>query len=123
MAECARCGQCCGLIGWNLEHGQRSWQEIETLALRGHPDAMFMVAHWHYCWGTGYYWCDSLDFDTHLCTVYEQRPKVCSGYPYYGSEVLPSKLHKGCAFGKGDGPLFALSPCGWFSLEEEASPF
>ena len=107
MAECARCGQCCQLIGWNPETGQRSWREVETLALRGHPDAIFMVAHWHYCWGTGYYWCDCFDFETHLCTVHEQRPKVCSDYPYYGGDALPSKLHDGCAFAQAGAPPLA----------------
>ena len=103
MAECARCGRCCLLIGWNPEAGQRSWQEVETLALQGHPDALFMVAHWRYCWGTGYYWCDCFNFETRLCTVYEHRPKVCSGYPYYGGDALPREVHDGCAYGQAPG--------------------
>ena len=112
MVECARCGQCCQLIGRNPESGQHTWEEIETLALRGHPDAMFMVAHWHYCWGTGYYWCDCFDLGTHLCTVYEQRPRVCSDYPYYGGDALPSKLHDGCAFALGGCATAGLIPSG-----------
>ena len=104
MAECARCGKCCQLIGWNPEAGQRSWQEVETLALQGHPDAIFMVAHWHYCWGTGYCWCDCFDFGTHLCTVCKRRPQVCSGYPYYGGDALPREVHDGCAYAQAAPP-------------------
>ena len=48
---------------------------------------------------------DCFDFETHLCTVYEQRPQVCSGYPYYGGDALPREVHDGCAHARAAPPL------------------
>ncbi len=104
MAQCARCGLCCQLIGWNPETGQRSWQEVEILALQGHPDAMFMVAHWRYCWGTGYYWCDCFDFQTHLCTVYEQRPRSVLAIPIMEATPYRARCTTGCAYAQAAPP-------------------
>jgi len=36
-----------------------------------------------------FYTCDRLDKEKGLCTVHETRPRVCSGYPWYG--VLPNE--------------------------------
>jgi Fe-S-cluster containining protein len=30
----------------------------------------------------GYYTCRAWDEDTRLCTIYEDRPNMCRGYPY-----------------------------------------
>ena len=97
--KCKRCGQCCQLIG--LGH-ESAWdgtrKRLEELVAEGQPDAKFMLVHWHYCWGTGSYWCDCFDFETHLCTVHETRPYVCAGYPFYGDFSSQPIVHSGCAF-------------------------
>lgn len=33
--------------------------------------------------------CTKLDSETNLCTIHDNRPKVCSRYPFYGRERLP----------------------------------
>jgi len=37
--------------------------------------------------------CRHWDEQTRLCTVYEERPRMCSGYPYEGE---PCELGEGC---------------------------
>lgn len=36
--------------------------------------------------------CDAFDPVTRACTAYEDRPPICSGYPWYGKAPNRSKL-------------------------------
>ena len=96
---CKRCGQCCQLIGRGRDGAWDGTREqLADLAAQGQPDAGFMLAHWHYCWGTRFYWCDCFDFGSHLCTIYETRPYVCAGYPFYGDYISVPIVDAGCGF-------------------------
>ena len=42
-----------------------------------------------------YFACRHWDEESRLCTVYEQRPRMCSGYPYEGA---PCSMGDGCTY-------------------------
>lgn len=81
---CARCGSCCKKAYLNV-----TFEELEDF---GSEDALFIVKHWHRNPGAEHYACDMLGEDG-LCTAYDSRPPVCSGYPWYGRE--PSQEQAG----------------------------
>lgn len=40
--------------------------------------------------------CDVFDPDTRTCTAYEDRPPICSGFPWYGAEPDRERLLDPC---------------------------
>lgn len=118
---CARCGQCCenitisadGLDKWTTgalegvpdprtDDGWAWWQESgwtdRDRAWRWwNPDgdnrlcADFITAHWKLNDDGRTYSCDAFDQVTRLCMAHDERPPVCSGYPWYGTE--PDDVH------------------------------
>jgi Fe-S-cluster containining protein len=40
--------------------------------------------------------CDAFDPDTRECTAYEDRPPICSGYPWYGKTPDRERLLDPC---------------------------
>ncbi|MNW28638.1 Flagellin N-methylase [compost metagenome] len=104
---CGMCGKCCEAI-----HIPLDINEIRKGAENGWGDATFVRDNWtpitleqayeinpflkktkedqlekgnanpHE--GMHFYTCDRLDRSTKLCTVHENRPQVCSEYPWYG---------------------------------------
>ncbi len=82
------------------------WTRARIIA--GWLDAQFILEHWHDI-GTGDAMCDAFDPETRRCTVYDERPPVCSGYPFYGR---PPRM---------DGAMYPW--CGYISdIEPEPVP-
>jgi Fe-S-cluster containining protein len=132
--ECNRCGDCCTDI--YLSSTKVALRQI----IRDNPDqpslsARFVLAHWHRS-GTAVgdpkghvrWSCDRFDPDTRLCTAHDDRPPVCSGYPWYGrdpAEVakevsVVSRLPPRCAF-FADVPA-DQRPDGWVPLTLGVKP-
>lgn len=96
---CARCGDCCEMTFLNVSLGlMRSW-----LADPGDMDpesdhmknARFLTEHWHpHSTEPDAYVCDRFDLESRLCTAHEDRPPVCSQYPWYGGEPSGGKINK-----------------------------
>jgi Fe-S-cluster containining protein len=43
--------------------------------------------------------CDQFDPETRMCTAHDDRPPICSGYPWYGAEPNPNRaLDPQCSF-------------------------
>lgn len=90
-AECNGCGACCDPV---VLRGAADLVITEHAAgLHGVPrpesDAAFALAHWTRIGdapdGDGGLWtCDAYDRETRECGAYDDRPQVCSGYPWYG---------------------------------------
>jgi len=60
---------------------RESWVRLQA-------DARFIIEHWHGGRrapnGTTKGWtCDRFDPETWLCTAYEERPPICSDFPWY----------------------------------------
>jgi Fe-S-cluster containining protein len=93
------CGACCDPVV--LDFDPATWNG---------PSAPFMREHWTLrSRATGQsgaaLWlmdCAAFDPRTRLCTAYEQRPPICSGYPRYGEPVTPQRcagsLPPSCTF-------------------------
>ena len=92
--ECNRCGECCRVILTGIPKSQFAVSGSETNA----ESAAFIMKHWRRISrqeavrrvpsfdtaGELYvYECDALDRETNRCSVYEDRPPVCSGWPHY----------------------------------------
>lgn len=47
-----------------------------------------------------YYSCKQYDKTTKLCGAHENRPQVCSGFPWYGNSINNQSLlmHKECSY-------------------------
>lgn len=61
----------------------------------------------------GYYTCRAWDEDTGLCTVYDDRPLMCRGYPYGDGQVCSH----GCSYTITDEEMVEhgyISPRQWF---------
>lgn len=81
---------------WALEHftqiprghGLRATPEMDT----GHTmavsraDPTVLVEVWTY-----FFTCDAYDPDARTCTAYDDRPPMCSEYPWYGMKPDPTK--------------------------------
>lgn len=102
---CNMCGKCCEAI-----HIPHSMEKVKRIASIGYSaDAKFIAENWipisreeaftinPYLAAKAkeehagqllneghYYTCTKLDKETKLCTVHEERPPICSGYPWYG---------------------------------------
>lgn len=105
MTECSRCGDCCENIktSWTLD-------SLEKVALKEGPESPnyknyeFVRDNWvsqleepqeNYEQWT----CLKFDPVGRLCTAHEDRPPVCSGYPWYGKEPKRTALLEArCSF-------------------------
>jgi len=92
---CARCGDCCESIwlaaevvdvlveAWENPHG--SFVATTALADRNYT---FLLEHWHLVErassGAARLSCDAFDAVHRLCTAHDDRPPVCSDFPWYG---------------------------------------
>lgn len=111
--ECARCGDCCEHLGFDVDaHRGRleallaapdpaddpqawadtGWRSPESAA-RSRTDAAFILAHWHPHPGgdPGDFTCDMFDRATRLCGDHAGRPPVCRDYPWYGTGPSPDR--------------------------------
>lgn len=97
---CARCGDCCenirldgrwvGLVDEFRDsslstHGDLT--EDSAITPDHLPDIRFIAANWTETErlpdGAAIYGCTMFDADGRLCTVHEDRPPVCSEFPWY----------------------------------------
>lgn len=83
------------------ERRDRNWHDdLRPQAIEHYdPDgwrrknADFLTEHWHPVEDKpDAHSCDAFDSVHRRCTVYEARPPVCSGYPWYGEEPTPSRI-------------------------------
>lgn len=127
MTTCNGCGDCCDPVwlagdtwlrvledlanGWadrdcpnqaNLRFIQEHWNAVELL-----PDGTRVR-------------CDRFDPDTRRCLAYDERPPVCTGFPWYGCEpTARAPLSPRCSYWA-DLPTEDRPP-GWVPVELEGT--
>ena len=116
---CKQCGKCCEVIVLSvsmerikdlayLDNGSgftekesdvifiaKNWSELSK------KDAISRNPHIKTWKGEGdidnnekyFYECLRFNRETRKCSAYESRPKVCSGFPYYGKKINPKNLY------------------------------
>lgn len=92
MTECNRCGDCCEDIWTNWTRESLNYKVAKyppalsqdyTLGATA-LNARFINQHWHNVDGDPHRWtCDAFDPVARLCTAQENKPPVCSGFPWY----------------------------------------
>lgn len=90
---CARCGDCCDPVYLSADQAELVEQWRRYVAAGGQPtpgsDVTFILDHWQPLerrdTGTRYR-CDRFDPVHRTCGAHEDRPDVCSGFPWYGEE-------------------------------------
>lgn len=91
MTECAQCGVCCDpvrlmfhpdeMTGASAEFARDHWAVIgEQARTEANGKVEYLVE------------CDRFDRSTRLCTAHDDRPPICSGYPWYGKEPNALRL-------------------------------
>lgn len=115
MTECNKCGDCCEVIPFYVTKEElaqsryRDWQNQYNVA--------FILEHWQETpdqtlrhseiFGKDanppkyLYTCDMFDIEARLCTAHDDRPAVCSDYPWYNknpSNMGDPYLSKNCSF-------------------------
>lgn len=104
MTECSRCGDCCESMF--LSSTKRRLREMlgETDTSDSNvANAEFILEHWHGGVANGpgrtkRWACDAFDPVSRLCTAHEDRPPVCSGFPWYGRDPYDLNLSPRCSF-------------------------
>lgn len=96
-----------GFTAWAREN-RPDMPLLEALTTRKEllHNAYFILDHWsdlHHPgaedWpGRHAYLCDAFDPVLRACTAYQDRPPVCSGYPWYGHEPRERQLHPACSY-------------------------
>ncbi len=107
--HCNGCGNCCEAITVGLS--KPMMRHIK------HTDVPFLLKHWHRisgAKGSTIFSCDQFNTETRECMAHDERPGVCSGYPWYGAEPYAAKL---AAEG------LTRAPCGyWFDIPKKERP-
>jgi Fe-S-cluster containining protein len=79
---------------WSQDQREQAIAQYDPHGTR-RRNADFLTEHWHES-APGQdgplYACDRFDPDTRLCVAHEQRPPVCSGYPWYGRPPRPGVI-------------------------------
>lgn len=131
--SCTMCGDCCYPV--SLGYGLSTWGKATDAV--GRYNKSFTQKHWHrvskkeataMLLSTGrtphagrvyYYRCDAFDHATRSCTMQNEKPQICAGFPWYGcyADTNPE-------FGKPDAKrLNGLSRCGyWFDVPRTEWP-
>ena len=102
---CNRCGDCCNPIktSWSPEEiaVKLGTKEIDE---NGSRDFTFIANHWS-CISrdeddrTYDYQCNKFNRVTRMCEAYDERPPICSDFPYYGKEPEDGRsFEKNCSF-------------------------
>lgn len=96
MTECSKCGLCCDRILLGFDPQDRAaqrlagplepWEKHQYEFLRDH---WTVLSHDESCVVR----CDRFDPATRECLAYDDRPDICSGYPWYGHDPL-SRMNK-----------------------------
>jgi|SRR3972149_6522737 len=108
--KCRKCGMCCKAIP--LRFGLTHLAQRKNCA-----DAKFIIKHWlsishvqalyynkELVSGGGIYFYTCLLLDKrNRCKVHNRKPKICSGYPWYGEkekrDVAKLIRKEGCGYG------------------------
>ncbi len=131
MTDCSRCGDCCDPV--NVPLDPQSYA-AERLAVTAHDDEgwyvhqlKFFRDHWTSIGSNEVtengetvtmhrVRCDQYDRATRTCQAHDNRPQVCSGYPWYGRapgdpdrDVIAASLSPRCSF-NADVPGRAMLP-------------
>ena len=116
MTECLPgCGLCCDPVTLGFRLTDMQAQE--------HPSAAFAREHWTlirtrpsaYLGGeeVDEVRCDAFDPATRLCTAREQRPPICSRFPWYDKTPDQEReLPGGCSFNADVHTLTPITPAG-----------
>jgi Fe-S-cluster containining protein len=108
---CSRCGDCCDQI-WlpaakitSIRAAIDAGDPESRISADMRADCEFIETHWtveeRSLDGQDLrYVCDRFDAEARLCTAYEQRPPVCTNFPYYGRTAIPApdRLPSRCSF-------------------------
>jgi len=114
VTECAKCGDCCDHIYLRPSVAKllREWgafwrsenPSVERLVAAGwerdtaeacfvnerlRANSTFVAEHWTVIEDkeTGpIHSCDRFDSETRLCMAHDERPPICSGFPWYGED-------------------------------------
>jgi Fe-S-cluster containining protein len=108
---CNRCGKCCEAISFAY-----SLEEMKEYADNGNKDAVFIIENWveiseeeafkinpflqlqikrfrekglHKFINGKFYKCNQYNNHSKLCLAHDNKPKVCSDYPFYNRTKLP----------------------------------
>lgn len=96
MTECVPgCGRCCDPVVTSFDPATKT----------DGPSTAFVREHWHVIRSkdtdAGPRWesrCDRFDPKTRLCTAHDERPPICSGFPWYGGQRGLMPMDPGCSF-------------------------
>jgi Fe-S-cluster containining protein len=100
VTDCSRCGDCCDPVivtfdpqVYATERLAAAGDEMQDWAKHQYE---FFLAHWR---SESHYQdvddpavtvhrvrCDQFDRDTRTCMAHDDRPQVCSGFPWYGRD-------------------------------------
>ena len=96
---CNRCGKCCESIGVREDAHYFLWHRIiEASEGKEEGDSAFISKHWRQG-PDGYYTCAKYDRSRNLCGAHDDRPDVCSDYPWYGREPKPMEsMNSQCSY-------------------------
>lgn len=95
MTDCSKCGDCCENIWTKFSPEERNSPD-RNFDEAGKQTVEFVNKYWIHLGPDkvdGHrYSCTKFDTNTRLCTAHDERPPVCSGYPYYSRPVEEFKL-------------------------------
>lgn len=111
MTECNKCGDCCEVIPFFLK--KEDFANKRYKDYQNQYNQAFIIEHWHRISDhTRYeelfgvspknflYTCDMFDKENRLCMAHDDRPNVCSDYPWYNKSVPNGDpyLSKNCSY-------------------------
>lgn len=109
MTQCSKCGDCCENIhvGMDMNKIRRiayqvpahpEWQSGWVKFNESIESARFALNVWKFeregREGGSIFSCPRFDAEARLCTAHDERPPVCSGFPWYGDDPNPEDLTK-----------------------------
>jgi len=104
---CARCGACCDPVALDFSVWQWAVTDARTHASEDfasaehRADRMFIAASLRPVSAEGgviYLACRFYDREHMACRAYEDRPPMCSGYPWYGRDPEPYRGYGQCSY-------------------------
>lgn len=148
MTDCAKCGDCCDPVAFDIRAYKRKNPEWKRFAAAADPrtdegwsewtavgwddstretrirdwlDSRFITANWLPL-GDGDSLCAAFDPETRLCMAHDDRPPVCSSFPWYGRPPTNdfTSLNDHCSFWA-DLPA-DQRPAEWVSVSIGSSP-
>lgn len=109
MTECNKCGDCCEtiyfpsmdrvaeIVKWVSHPEAKGWtEEYDNNVV----DALFTTENWKLNDDEQTYHCLKFDKENRICSVHEDRPYVCRGFPWYGKKPWKEAIAKypSCSF-------------------------